>query len=214
MSNLFVNIKTNTTAHKQGSAMKVILLSDIYKQGVAGEIVEVKDGYARNYLFPKSLAVKATPGELKRAEKLREQSAARRAQLDNRLNDLARQINGVELFFERRASPTGKLFGSVTTTEIADALNTKTGIDINKRRISSANMPRELGTHRTPVRLGTELSPELLVTIVREGELKSFLAAREAEAKKAAEKALEEETRPEGAYVPYTPPAEETTPAE
>ncbi len=193
--------------------MKVILLSDIYKQGVVGEIVEVKDGFARNYLFPKKLAVKATEGELKRAEKLREQAAARRAQLDNRLNDLAHQINGVELFFERRASPTGKLFGSVTTTEIADALNAKSGIDINKRRISS-NMPRETGTHRIPVRLGTELSPELVITIVREGELKGLLAAREAEARRAAEKALEEETRPEAAYVPYTPPAEGEAPAE
>jgi large subunit ribosomal protein L9 len=213
MSDLFVNQKRTQLPTKQGSAMKVILLSDIYKQGVAGEIVEVKDGYARNYLFPKKLAVKATAGELKRAEKLREQSAARRAQLDNRLNDLARQINGVELFFERRASPTGKLFGSVTTTEIADSLNAKTGIDINKRRISS-NMPRETGTHRIPVRLGTELSPELLITIVPDGQLKSFLAAREAEAKKAAEKALEEQTRPESEYVPYTPPAEEAAPTE
>ena len=98
-------------------------------------------------------------------------------------------------------------------TGSADALNAKTGIDINKRRISS-NMPRETGTHRIPVRLGTELSPELLITIVREGELKSVLAAREAAAKKAAEKALEEETRPEGAYVPYTEPVEETPAAE
>ncbi|MFN8372431.1 MAG: 50S ribosomal protein L9 [Anaerolineae bacterium] len=193
--------------------MKVILLSDIYKQGVAGEIVDVKDGYARNYLFPKKLAVKATEGELKRASKLREQSAARRAQMENRLNELARQIDGVELFFERRASPTGKLFGSVTTTEIADALNAKTGIDINKRRISS-NMPRETGTHSIPVRLGTEMAPALLITIVREGELKGYLASREAEAKKAADKAMEERTRPEGAYVPYTPPAEETPASE
>jgi large subunit ribosomal protein L9 len=188
--------------------MKIILLADVYKQGVAGEIVNVADGYARNYLIPKKLAMKATPGALRRAEKLREQSATRRAALENRLNDLARQIDGVELFFERRASPTGKLFGSVTTTEIADALNQKTGIDINKRRISSI-VPREVGTHRIPVRLGTETSPELLITIVREGELQSFLAQREAEAKKAAEAALEAETRPESAYVPYEPPAAE-----
>jgi large subunit ribosomal protein L9 len=193
--------------------MKVILLSDIYKQGVAGEIVEVKDGYARNYLFPKKLAVKATAGELKHAEKLREQAAVRRAQLEGRLNDLGRQIDGVELFFERRASPTGKLFGSITTTEIADALNAKTGIDINKRRISQT-APRELGSHQIPVRLGTETSPHLVITIVREGELKAVLAAREAAAQKAAEKALEESTRPEGAYVPYTPPSAEETPAQ
>ncbi|NWF71234.1 MAG: 50S ribosomal protein L9 [Chloroflexi bacterium] len=186
--------------------MKVILLSDVYKQGVAGEIVDVKDGYARNYLIPKKLAVKATEGEVKRAAKLREQAAARRAQLEGRLNELARQIDGVELFFERRASPTGKLFGSITTTEIADALNAKTGIDINKRRISQI-VPRELGTHPIPVRLGSDTSPHLVITIVREGELANLLAARAAEAAKAAEKALEEQTRPESAYVPFEAPA-------
>lgn len=168
--------------------MKVILLTDIYKQGVAGEIVSVADGYARNYLIPRKLAVQATEAELKRAEKLRSQADARRAALENRLNDLARQIDGVELFFERRASPTGKLFGSVTTTDIAEALLKKTGIDMNKRRVSS-NVPREVGTHLIPVRLGNESSPHLKITIVREGELKSYLAAREAAEAAAAAKA-------------------------
>jgi large subunit ribosomal protein L9 len=157
--------------------MKIILLSDVYKQGVAGEIVDVKDGYARNYLIPKRFAVKATEAEIKRAAKLREQSVARKAALENRLNDLARQIDGVELFFERRASPTGKLFGSVTVSEIADALNKKTGIDINKRRISQAGV-REVGTHRIAVRLGSETVPHLLVSVVREGEMAKFLEER------------------------------------
>src|SRR5215218_4681590 len=111
--------------------MKVILLSDVYKHGVAGEVIEVADGFARNWLLPKKLAQKATPAALKQANNLLVQATARRSALDERLNELGRQIDGVELFFGRRASPTGKLFGSVTTTEIADALNEKTGIDIN-----------------------------------------------------------------------------------
>ncbi|PJF25564.1 MAG: 50S ribosomal protein L9, partial [Phototrophicales bacterium] len=102
--------------------MKVILLSDVYKHGVAGEVIEVADGFARNWLLPKNLAVKATREALQQQETLRAQAEARRAQLEQRLNDLARQIDGVELFFGRRASPTGKLFGSVTTSEIAEAL--------------------------------------------------------------------------------------------
>jgi large subunit ribosomal protein L9 len=159
--------------------MKVILLSDIYKHGVAGEVVDVADGFARNYLIPKKLAVQATPGALKQAEKLRAASAARKAALEGRLNDLARQINGVELIFERRASPTGKLFGSVTTSEIAEALLEKTGLDINRRRISQTNI-RELGTHDVPVRLGSEESPLLKVTIVREGGKQAYLAAQAA----------------------------------
>jgi large subunit ribosomal protein L9 len=154
--------------------MKVILLEDVYKHGVRGEVVDVKDGFARNWLIPKKLAVKATSGALKQAENLRSQAAARRAALDDRLNDLGRQIDGVELVFGRRASPTGKLFGSVTTTEIAEALNKKTGIDINRRRISQIPL-REVGTHEVPVRLGTEVSPLLKVIIVREEEYANYL---------------------------------------
>jgi large subunit ribosomal protein L9 len=156
--------------------MKVILLSDVYKHGVAGEIVDVSDGFARNWLIPKKLASKATPAALKQAEKLRAKAVERRAQLDERLNELARQIDGVELYFGRRASPTGKLFGSVTTTEIADALNKKSGIDINRRRISQLSL-REIGTHMVPVRLGTEISPLLKVIVVREEEFARYMAA-------------------------------------
>ncbi len=171
--------------------MKVILLSDVYKHGVAGEVVDVADGFARNWLIPKKLAVKATPGSLKQAERLRNQASFRKAELDNRLNDLARQIDGVELVFGRRASPTGKLFGSVTTSEIADALNTKTGIDINRRRVSQTSL-REVGTHEVPVRLGTEISPLLKVIIVREEEYASYMRGLEApQAEEAAADAVE-----------------------
>jgi large subunit ribosomal protein L9 len=157
--------------------MKVILLSDIYKHGVAGEVVDVADGFARNYLIPKKLAAPATDSELKRAEKLRATADARKAELDNRLNDLARQIDGVELVFGRRAANTGKLFGSVTTTDIADALREKTGVDINRRRISQQAL-RELGRFDIPVRLGTEFSPTLKVTVVREDEVQAYLAGQ------------------------------------
>jgi large subunit ribosomal protein L9 len=157
--------------------MKVLLLSDIYKQGVAGEVVEVADGYARNYLLPKKFAVKATPNELKRAEELRQTAAARKAEYEGRLNELARQIDGVELVFGRRAANTGKLFGSVTTSDIADALNQKTGIDINRRRISQQAL-REIGTYSIPVRLGSDVPPNLRVVIVREEELEKYLAGQ------------------------------------
>ena len=159
--------------------MKLLLLSDVYKQGVAGEVVDVANGYGRNYLIPKKLAVKATPGELKKAEGLRATAAARKAELEDRLNDLARQIDGVELVFGRRAANTGKLFGSVTTSDLAEALNKKTGIDINRRRISQQAL-REIGTFHVPVRLGSEMSPILKVVVVREGDLADYLAGKTA----------------------------------
>jgi large subunit ribosomal protein L9 len=165
--------------------MKVILLNYVYKHGVAGEVIDVADGFARNYLIPRNLAVKATETELKRAKRLRERAAAERADLEKKLNDLGRQIDGVELIFGRRAAATGKLFGSVTTQEIADELLRVTGVDINRRRVSQQPL-REIGTHSVPVRLGTEVSPELKITIVREEELNEFLAKRRAAAEAAA----------------------------
>ena len=159
--------------------MKLLLLSDVYKQGVAGEVVDVANGYGRNYLIPKKLAVKATPGELKKAEGLRATAAARKAELEDRLNDLARQIDGVELVFGRRAANTGKLFGSVTTSDLAESLNKKTGIDINRRRISQQAL-REIGTFYVPVRLGSEMSPTLKIVVVREDELADYLAGKTA----------------------------------
>ena len=199
--------------------MKVLLLSDIYKQGVAGEVVDVSDGYARNYLIPKKLAAKATPNELKKAEKLRETASARKAELEGRLNDLARQIDGVELIFGRRAANTGKLFGSVTTSDIAELLHKQTGIDINRRRISQQAL-REIGSFDIPVRLGSEISPVLKVIVVREDDLASFLAKRKA-ALEAGAPAPEVETAvqeveaaaPEAEVAPETSPEAEA-PAE
>lgn len=161
--------------------MEVILLQDIYKHGVAGEIVSVADGFARNYLIPRGMAKRATTEAVEAHEELRQQVEARRAQYENMLNDVARQIDGTELIFERRAASTGTLFGSVTTQEIADALNDKTGVDINRRRISQDAL-RELGEYDITVRLGSEEPPMLHVIVVREGELEEFLQAREAAA--------------------------------
>ncbi len=159
--------------------MRVILLDYVYKHGVAGEVIDVADGFARNFLIPKRLAVKATESELKRASKLREQAAAKRAALDQHMNELARIIDGVELIFGRRAASTGKLFGSVTAQDIADALMEATSVDINRRRIGQQGV-REIGTHDVVVRLGNEIAPVLKVIVVRDDELADFLAAREA----------------------------------
>ena len=158
--------------------MQVILLQDLYKHGVAGEVVKVADGFARNFLIPRKMAVQASTSALRQTEAIRQNVEARKAQYNNMLNDLARQIDGRELFFGRRAASTGKLFGSVTTQEIADELDRATGVDINRRRISQQAL-REVGTHLVPVRLGTEIAPTLKISIVPEDDLPEFLAARE-----------------------------------
>ena len=171
--------------------MDVILLQDLYKHGVAGEVVKVADGFARNYLIPRKMAIKASESALRQTEAIRKNVEARKAQYSNMLNDLARQIDGVELIFGRRAASTGKLFGSVTTQEIADELDRATSVDLNRRRISQQSL-REIGTHRVPVRLGSEISPTLIITIVPEDELPAFLAARQRGEKVTAEDIMAE----------------------
>jgi len=165
--------------------MKVILLQSIYKHGVAGEVVDVAAGFARNFLIPRGIAKKATDTVLAEHQELMTQAQARRDEFEDMLNSLARRIDGTELIFERRASPTGTLYGSVTTQDIADKLMEVTAddplgaVDINRRRISQQSI-RELGQTQIPVRIGTDISPELTVIVVREGELEDFLVAREA----------------------------------
>lgn len=159
--------------------MKIILLSDVYNHGVAGEVVDVAPGFARNYLIPKGLATKATKGQLKRYTKMRQQSEARRDEYEGMLNELGRKIDGTDLTFFRRAANSGKLFGSVTTEDIADALDEATGVDINRRRVSQQPL-RDIGLHRVPVRLGSDVSPTLNIRIVAEDERVDLERQREA----------------------------------
>jgi large subunit ribosomal protein L9 len=176
------------------SIMKVILLQNVYKHGVAGEIIEVADGFARNYLIPTKRAVQATKSAIKSHERLMKQVEQRRAEFEKLVNEVAEAIDGTELFFERRAAATGKLFGSVTSQDITDELMRVTGRDINRRRLTVQGV-REIGHHVIPVRLGTDRMPVLHVYVVREGELQEFLAKRAAQ--KAAEQAAAEQAAAE-----------------
>lgn len=175
--------------------MKVILLQNVYKHGVAGEIIDVADGFARNYLIPTKRALQATKGSLKSQERLLVQVEQRRSEFEALVNEVAQAIDGTELIFERRAAATGKLFGSVTTQDIADELLNVTGRDINRRRLTVQGV-REVGHHQIPVRLGTDKMPVLNVYVLREGEMQEFMNKRAAQ--KAAAEAGE------------TMPAEET----
>lgn len=154
--------------------MKVILKDNVYKHGVAGDIVTVADGFARNYLIPRGLAVKATAGALRDNAHLMQHATVRREQLNSELNEIAQKIDGVELVFGVKAGKNNKLYGSITTMDIADALKEKTGIEINRRRISERPL-RELGIHEMPVRMSASASPTLRVVIVREEEVAAYL---------------------------------------
>ena len=157
--------------------MKVILKEYVYKHGVAGDVVNVADGFARNFLFPRGLAVKATPGTVRENQHLIEQASKNRERLRSMEGEAAAKIDGVELVFGVKAGKNNKLYGSITTSDIARTLLEKTGVDINRRRISERSL-RELGVHEVPVRLGHEVSPVLRIVVVREDEVAPYLAGQ------------------------------------
>jgi large subunit ribosomal protein L9 len=171
--------------------MKVLLLKDVYKLGRAGEVKRVADGYGRNFLLPQGLAVLATPGALKQAEHIRTQANVQRAVINKEMSGIADKLQGITLTFPARASETGKLYGSITTQHIAEALSHKTGVEINRRQIEGQPL-RMLGEHTIEVRLTVDLIPTINVIVHREGEAALLpKAVSEADAEAEASEELE-----------------------
>ena len=149
--------------------MKVLLIKDVYKLGRAGEVKKVAAGYGRNYLLPQGLAVLATAGALKQAEKIGSQAEVLRTELNSELKDLAGHINGVTLTFAAKAGETGKLYGSITTNDVAAAIQEKTRYEVKKQQIDMQPI-RNLGEFTAHVRLTMDLVPEVKIIVHREGE--------------------------------------------
>lgn len=156
--------------------MKVLLLKDVYKLGRAGDIKKVADGFGRNFLLPQSLAVLATPGAVKQADSIRNRATAQRVQLNDTMSGLAEKLTGLVVGFPSRAGETGKLYGSITTQMIADAITKKIGQEVDRRHIEAQPI-RILGEHRVTVRLTVDLNPEVKVIVHREGETPAALVA-------------------------------------
>jgi large subunit ribosomal protein L9 len=156
--------------------MKVLLLKDVYKLGRAGDVKRVADGYGRNYLLPQGMAILATPSALKMTERIKEKANIQRAIINQEMDAVAKQIAGLTLTFPAKASETGKLYGSVTTQMIAEAIKAKTGVDIARRQIDTQPL-RMLGEYKVHIRLTVDLVPTIDVTVYREGEAISPPAA-------------------------------------
>jgi len=156
--------------------MKVLLIKDVYKLGRAGDVRRVADGYGRNFLLPQGLAVLATPGALKQADHIRAKAEARRVVLNNEMGGIAKLLDGVVLSFTSKAGETGKLYGSITTQMIADAINEKVGTRIDRRQIEVQPI-RTLGEHKAHIRLTVDLIPEITINVYREGDVRRQAAA-------------------------------------
>ncbi|MBN1453777.1 MAG: 50S ribosomal protein L9 [Anaerolineales bacterium] len=178
-----------------------MLVKDVYKLGRAGDVKRVADGYGRNFLIPQGLAVLATPGALKQVERIRSQAQIRRAEQNQELKGLADEITGVVLTFAAKAGETGKLYGSITTQNVADALQGKTRYEVKRHQIDMQPI-RNLGEFTANVRLTMDLVPEIKIIVHREGEVAEDIARAE---KPAVERALVAE-----AVVEEAPAVEET----
>ena len=148
--------------------MKVILTEEIRGLGTRGDVVTVKDGYARNYLIPKNLAQEASKGNLNAIEHQRRKWAMLAQQEKDVAQKAADRVKGVKITVEKRVGEHGHLFGSVTANEIADALAEK-GIEVDKRRIELAQPIKNIGLHDVEVRLHRDVTASIQVEVVPMG---------------------------------------------
>ena len=192
--------------------MKVLLIKDVYKLGRAGDVKKVADGFGRNFLLPQKLAVLATPGAMKTVEKVRAKAEVQRAALNTELKDLADHINGVTLNFPVKAGETGKLYGSITSQDVAAAIQEQTRYEVKRQQIDMQPI-RELGEYKAHVRLTIDLMPEVKIIVRREGEAVETSAEPEAKQGKGRAK-KQAEAAPETAGEQAEPKTEETPASE
>ena len=146
--------------------MKVIFLQDVKGQGKKGDMKEVSDGYARNYLLPRGLATQATADNLN-ALKIKEKAAAAKAAKEKALaEENAKKLEGVQVIIRAKAGSSGKLFGAVTSAEIASALKEQFGIDIEKNKIVQSEPIKTYGAYTVKAKLGYEVSGNVNLLVV------------------------------------------------
>jgi large subunit ribosomal protein L9 len=133
--------------------MKVILRNDLDGVGKKGDILDVADGYARNFLLPRGMALKATNGAVGQADSMRRSRDVKDARARGEAEEIARQLVPKVINLSARAGSGGKLFGSVTATDVADAVLAQTGIELDRRKLHVDDPIREVGTHRLTARL-------------------------------------------------------------
>ena len=145
--------------------MKIVLRADVENLGHKGDLVEVAPGYARNYLVPKGLAIAASPGATRQAEAMRRSRQVRDKREKEGAEATARQLAAKRIEIKARSGEGGRLFGSVTSTDIAEAVEAQTGVHLDRRKLHVEPI-KTLGTHEVPVRLHGEVEVPLIIDVV------------------------------------------------
>ena len=146
--------------------MKLILTTEVSGLGAPGDIVEVKDGYGRNYLIPRGVAIRWTRGAESQIASIKKARDAREIRDLGTAKEVAGQLGALKVKLKTRAGDSGRLFGSVTTSDIADAVKAAGGPKLDRRRIEIGNAIKSLGTHRVSVKLHPEVAATLEVEII------------------------------------------------
>ncbi len=149
--------------------MKVILISDVENVGVVGDVKDVKNGMARNYLFPRKLAIKATESNLKAWKSKIEAIKLRKTEVLENAKAFAEKLEGLEISIPAKAGEEDRLFGSVTSQNISDALGEK-GFEISRKDILLEETLKELGTYTVGLKLHTDVTQQITVNVVKEEE--------------------------------------------
>jgi large subunit ribosomal protein L9 len=145
--------------------MKVILLQDVPNVGESGSIQNVSDGFARNYLIPQGLAEMGTPGRIKQAEERIQAQQRKIERAEDEMRDLSERIEGMRVEIEARVGKQGRLYGSITAPEIASAVSSKLGEDIDRRKVELSDPIRSTGDHTVAIHLVGRLRPAVTVTV-------------------------------------------------
>jgi large subunit ribosomal protein L9 len=146
--------------------MKVILLQDVPGAGKKNQIVNVSDGYARNYLFPRKWAMEATPSAVKEVERRNEKERAEEAARVKEAEELAREINGKTVEIKAKSGEKGRLYGSVTVQEVAEALHAQHQVEVDKRKIELSEPIRSLGEVQATISLYTGVKAMMTIKIL------------------------------------------------
>ena len=145
--------------------MEVILLKDVKGLGKAGEVKKVSDGHARNMLLPRKMAMEATPANLKQLEKRRAEIEAQRALDKSVAEDIKKKIEAITVDIHSKAGENGRLFGAVTSKDIADAIEKQLGMKVDKKRIDLEGPLKQLGTYDVTIKLFQEIKGVLKVEL-------------------------------------------------
>jgi len=145
--------------------LKVILTKDVEKIGSFGEVINVKDGYAKNFLIPSGIAIMATQGNLKQIDLVKKSRIKVEARSVKEANEIAEQLNGLKLIFKVKSSPEGKMYGSITNKDIADKILSFKKIEVDRKKIDIEDSIKEIGNYDIVIKLYKDIKSTIVVSV-------------------------------------------------